>query len=137
VQWSAGKYDSNSCSKEKKMLNKSHCLYLAISVSLLMIWSAMPSVVSANDLTGGITFAGDRGGVCVLIEGECIEESIYFKLDTCDENQEIKEQFKDRTPFTILVPEGEHRLVIMKEGEKVITDTITIKPGEILEYNLP
>lgn len=88
-------------------------------------------------MLGGITFVGDRAGVCVLIEGECIDESIYFKLDTCDSNQTVKEQFKDRTPFTLLVPKGEHRLVIMKEGEKVVSDTITISPEMILEYKLP
>lgn len=118
------------------MLKNSIRLF-SILLFLCMIWAVTPSVVSADELTGGITFSGERAGVCVLIEGEYIEESIYFKLDTCDENQEIKEQFKDRTPFTILVPEGKHRLVIMKEGEKVITDTITIKPEEILEYKLP
>lgn len=122
---------------EKKMLTLSTRLLLTISFFLFLIPAAMPSVVSAGELTGGITFSGEREGVCVLIEGEYIEESIYFKLDTCDENQEIKEQFRDRTPFTILVPEGTHRLVIMKEGEKVITDTITIKPEEVFEYRLP
>lgn len=95
------------------------------------------STVFSQELTGGISFTGDREGVCVLIEGEYIAESIYFKLDTCDDNQEVKEQFKDRAPFTLLVPEGEHRLVIMKEGEKVVTDTIKIKSGEILDYKLP
>lgn len=92
---------------------------------------------SSNEMVGGITFVGEREGVCVLIEGECMEESIYFKLDTCDDNLEVKKQFKDRTPFTLLVPKGEHRLVIMKEGEKVISDTISIDPEKILEYQLP
>ena len=119
------------------MLNKITYHTLALSFFLFFVWSFAPSTVFTEELTGGITFTGDRAGVCVLIEGEFIKESIYFKLDTCDDNQEIKEQFKDRTPFTILVPEGEHRLVIMKEGQKVVTDTITIKSGEILEYKLP
>ena len=119
------------------MLNKITYHILALSFFLFFVGSFVPSTVFAEELTGGITFTGDRAGVCVLIEGEFIKESIYFKLDTCDDNQEVKEQFKDRTPFTILVPEGEHRLVIMKEGQKVVTDTITIKPGEILEYKLP
>ncbi|MDH3330442.1 MAG: hypothetical protein OEM01_14525 [Desulfobulbaceae bacterium] len=119
------------------MLKNVTHLFLAISFYFFFAWSVIPSTVSADELTGGITFAGEREGVCVLIEGEYIEESIYFKLDTCDENQEVKEQFKDRAPFTILVPEGEHRLVIMKEGQKVITDKIKIKPEEILEYKLP
>ena len=104
---------------------------------LFFVYFLAPSTVLADELTGGIRFVGDREGVCVLIEGEYIEESIYFKLDTCDDNQEVKEQFKDRTPFTILVPQGEHRLVIMKEGRKVVSDKITIKPKEILEYQLP
>lgn len=112
-------------------------LFLAACLSIFTVCSFFPSSLLADELTGGITFIGDREGVCVLIEGEYIEESIYFKLDTCDANQEVKEQFKDRTPFTILVPQGEQRLVIMKEGHKVITDKITIKPGEILEYKLP
>jgi hypothetical protein len=119
------------------MLNKITYHILALSFFLFFVWSVVPSTVFAEELTGGITFTGDRAGVCVLIEGEFIKESIYFKLDTCDDNQEVKEQFKYRTPFTILVPEGEQRLVIMKEGQKVVTDTITIKPGEILEYKLP
>ncbi|GAB4340762.1 MAG: hypothetical protein Kow0089_14650 [Desulfobulbaceae bacterium] len=90
-----------------------------------------------EEVLGGITFLGEREGVCVLIEGEYLEESIYFKLDTCDANREVKEQFRDRTPFTLLVPKGSHRLVIMKEGEKVVTDTIAITPGEVTEYRLP
>jgi len=99
---------------------------------------AVPALsASANELMGGVTFVGEREGVCVLIEGECMEESIYFKLDTCDENQEVKSQFKDKTPFTLLVPKGRHRLVIMKEGEKVISDTISISPEKVLEYQLP
>jgi len=99
--------------------------------------SFLPLASSGAEPMGGITFIGDRAGVCVLIECECMEDSIYFKLDTCDENQVVKEQFKDRTPFTLLVPQGEHRLIIMKEGEKVISDQIRITPEEILEYKLP
>lgn len=109
----------------------------AVSFFLFLALTCVVSATHADELTGGITFSGKREGVCVLIEGEYIEESIYFKLDTCDEDLEVKEQFRERTPFTLLVPEGEHRLVIMKEGEKVVTDTITIKPEEILEYELP
>ncbi len=97
----------------------------------------LPDTSFGEEIMGGITFIGEREGVCVLVEGEYIEESIYFKLDTCDDNQIVKEQFKERTPFTLLVPKGEHRLVIMKEGEKVISDTIKISPEEILEYKLP
>lgn len=101
----------------------------------VLLW--LPAALPADELTGGITFVGERDGVCVLIEGEYIEESIYFKLDTCDDNKEVKEEFRDRTPFTILVPEGTHRLVIMKEGSKVITDEIVIKPEAVNEYKLP
>jgi len=111
-------------------------LHLA-EVCIAVILCIAPGICSGNEMLGGVTFVGEREGVCVLIEGECMEESIYFKLDTCDDNQVVKEQFKDRTPFTLLVPKGKHRLVIMKEGEKVISDTITIAPEEILEYKLP
>ena len=54
----------------------------------LLLFLFHPAAVVAGEMLGGITFIGEREGVCVLIEGECIEESIYFKLDTCDENQE-------------------------------------------------
>lgn len=110
--------------------------YLAAACSAFIL-CILPGICCSSEMLGGITFVGDREGVCVLIEGECMDESIYFKLDTCDSNQIVKEQFKDRTPFTLLVPKGEHRLVIMKEGEKVVSDTITISPEMILEYKLP
>jgi uncharacterized protein YlaI len=119
-------------------MQKKITYFSMILTFLLFVLSAIPATASENELsTGGITFIGEREGVCVLIEGEYLEESIYFKLDTCDKNQDVKKQFKDRTPFTLLVPEGEHRLIIMKEGEKVKSDKITIKPQEILEYKLP
>lgn len=107
----------------------------ALLISALFL--LLPIACLGEEILGGITFIGEREGVCVLVEGEYIEESIYFKLDTCDDNQVVKEQFRDRTPFTLLVPKGEHRLVIMKEGEKVVSDTIKIAPEEILEYKLP
>jgi|MTBAKSStandDraft_1061840.scaffolds.fasta_scaffold25637_2 hypothetical protein len=110
---------------------------LQSAACLAILVLSHPDARADEDLLGGITFSGDREGVCVLIEGDFIDESIYFKLDTCDENQTIKEQFKDKTPFTLLVPKGEHRLVIIKEGREVVTDTITINPEEILEYPLP
>ena len=118
------------------MQNKYTTLSLVLSF-LLFFLSVLPAIASDELSTGGITFTGEREGVCVLIEGEYIEESIYFKLDTCDQNHDVKKQFKDRTPFTLLVPEGEHRLLIMKEGEKVISEKIKISPAEILEYKLP
>lgn len=119
------------------MLNRIYRLHPAVFLFALILFMPALSRAAADELMGGITFVGEREGVCVLIEGECMEESIYFKLDTCDENQEIKTQFKDKTPFTLLVPKGQQRLVIMKEGEKVISDTITISPERVLEYQLP
>jgi hypothetical protein len=114
-----------------------HCSRLFIAACISAILFILPITCFSNEMLGGITFVGEREGVCVLIEGECLDESIYFKLDTCDNNKVVKEQFKDRTPFTLLVPKGEHRLIIMKEGEKVISDTITVAPETILEYKLP
>ncbi len=128
---------NNKQQTEESMQKKIAPLSIILSF-LLFFLSALPLIASGDELsTGGIRFTGEREGVCVLIEGEYIEESIYFKLDTCDQNKEVKEQFKDRTPFTLLVPEGEHRMVIMKEGEKVISDQIKIKPEEVLDYKLP
>jgi hypothetical protein len=115
-----------------------HSFSLLITAACIaVILCIAPTICLGDEMRGGVTFVGEREDVCVLIEGECMEESIYFKLDTCDDNQVVKEQFKDRTPFTLLVPKGKHRLVILKEGEKVISDTITISPEEILEYKLP
>ena len=112
-------------------------LHLVAAWTAVLVFVAYPGLCSDEGLLGGITFSGDREGVCVLIEGDFLEDSIYFKLDTCDENLVVKEQFKDKTPFTLLVPNGVHRLIIMKDGREVITDTITIYPEEILEYRLP
>ena len=109
-------------------------MVVVIFVSFVL---ALPVTGFAEKSFGGITFIGDREDVCVLIEGECVQESIYFKLDTCDKDKHIKQEFKDRTPFTLLVPKGVHRLVIMKEGQKVVTQEITIAPEEVLEINLP
>lgn len=118
------------------MQNGNMRLFLATLYAVVIV-ILTGGVALGEEMLGGITFIGERKGVCVLIEGECMDESIYFKLDTCDENREVKEQFKERTPFTLLVPKGEHRLVIMKEGEKVISDTIEITPEKVLEYKLP
>ena len=114
-----------------------HKRFQLVAICFAVILIILPAICFSDEMLGGITFVGEREGVCVLIEGEYLDESIYFKLDTCDNNQFVKEQFKDRTPFTLLVPKGEHRMVIMKEGEKVISDTITIAPNTILEYKLP
>lgn len=109
-------------------------LGVSLVVILLSLMNAAGSF--ANELLGGLAFTGERKGVCVLIEGEFIE-SIYFKLDTCDENQVVKEEFKNRTPFTLVVPKGLHRLVIMKEGHKVVSKMIEIVPEETLYFKLP
>ncbi len=122
---------------EKEVTMHTNRIQGLLLFTLLCTVLLLPAKGMAGEMLGGITFLGEREGVCVLIEGECIDESIYFKLDTCDENQIVKEKFKDKTPFTLLVPKGEHRLIIMKEGEKVISDTITISPEEVLEYKLP
>ncbi|HBI15414.1 MAG TPA: hypothetical protein DDY20_07875 [Desulfobulbaceae bacterium] len=102
----------------------------------LLTWLP-PSTGLGEEQMGGITFIGDRQGVCVSIESECLDKTIDCQLDTCDENQVVREQFRDRTPFTLLVPRGEHRLVIMKDGREVVSETITISPEQILEYKLP
>jgi hypothetical protein len=108
-----------------------------IVVAFVSFVLTLPVIGFADKTFGGITFVGEREDVCVLIEGECVQESIYFKLDTCDKNNDTKQEFKDRTPFTLLVPKGVHRLVIMKEGRKVVTEEITIVPEEVLEFKLP
>ncbi|MBW1749351.1 MAG: hypothetical protein JRJ37_01345 [Deltaproteobacteria bacterium] len=108
-----------------------------IVVAFVSFVLALPVTGFADKTFGGITFIGEREDVCVLIEGECVQESIYFKLDTCDTDKNIKQEFKDRTPFTLLVPKGVHRMVIMKEGRKVVTEEITIVPEEVLEFKLP
>ena len=104
---------------------------------LFLLLAVIPAASAEEEIFGGISFVGDREDVCVLIEGECMEESIYFKLDTCDADNNVKEMFRDKTPFTLRVPKGVHRLVIMKEGQKVVAEGITIIPGEILEFQLP
>ena len=118
-------------------MQKSIAQAFMIVVLFVSFVLALPVTGFAEKSYGGITFVGDREDDCVLIEGECVQESIYFKLDTCDKDQRIKQEFKDRTPFTLLVPKGIHRLVIMKEGQKVVTKEITITPEEILEVKLP
>lgn len=115
--------------------NISHPLLIVIAFISFVL--ALPMTGFAEKTFGGITFVGEREDVCVLIEGECVQESIYFKLDTCDKNNDTKQEFKDRTPFTLLVPKGVHKLVIMKEGRKVVTEEITIVPEQVLEFKLP
>ena len=96
-----------------------------------------PTLSLAEKIFGGLTFLGDRQGICVEIAGECATEDIDFELATCDSNNSEKEKFKKRMPFTILVPKGSHKIVIKKNGEELITDKITIKPEIVLEYQLP
>ncbi len=107
---------------------------LLLLVSFLFLF---PSTSLAEKIFGGLTFTGDRQGVCIEIAGECSSEDILFELATCDSNNAMKEKYKKRMPFTLLVPKGIHELVIKKDGQKVIRDKITIEPEKILEYQLP
>jgi hypothetical protein len=109
-------------------------LNLLLATALLFMFS---TVAFAEETFGGLTFIGDRQGVCVEISGECVREDINFELNTCDSNDLIKAKFKDRMPFTLLVPKGTHELVIRKDGEKVIRDKIVIEPEKVSEYRLP
>ena len=69
-------------------------MIVVIFVSFVL---ALPVTGFAEKTFGGITFVGEREDVCVLIEGECVQESIYFKLDTCDKNKNMQ-----RNKFTHL-----------------------------------
>ncbi len=102
-----------------------------------LLFAFFPGASMGEEIFGGVSFVGDRDGVCVLIEGECVEEAIYFKLDTCDANNKVKEIFKEKIPFTLRVPKGAHRLLIMKQGQKVVAQDIQITAGEVLEIKLP
>lgn len=108
--------------------------YLLLPVIVFLMF---PTASFAETVFGGLTFIGERQGVCIEIEGECAAEDILFELNTCDANNEVKEKFKERMPFTILVPKGSHELVIKKNGKKIIQDEITINPEKVLEYKLP
>ena len=110
------------------------------SLSLFLLTASLfllPATSFAEKIFGGLTFLGDREGICIEIAGECATEDIDFELATCDANNSEKEKFKKRMPFTILVPKGTHTLVIKKNGAKLIDDTIIITPEKILEYQLP
>ncbi|MEN8189440.1 MAG: hypothetical protein ABFS19_06295 [Thermodesulfobacteriota bacterium] len=112
----------------------SRAALLLFLVSLLFF---SPSLVAAAKSFGGLTFLGDRQGICIQIAGECAAEDIQFELATCDANQVPKKKFQERMPFTLLVPVGTHELVI-KKGDKVIrTDSITVESEKVLEYRLP
>lgn len=118
------------------MGRKSLPAFVAAALFFLLC-AAFPGVSMAGEIFGGVSFVGDREGVCVLIEGECVEDAIYFKLDTCDADHNVKEIFKEKTPFTLRVPKGAHRLLIMKEGQKVVAQDIKVTAGEVLEIKLP
>lgn len=111
-------------------------------VSFLALWLLVvpllmfPGMGWTEELFGGITFVGDRKDVCVTIEGECMS-SIDFQLDTCDSNQNTKEKYKNKMPFTLLVPKGAHQLLIKKNGKIVVNEPINIEGEKVLEYQLP
>ena len=112
--------------------------YRILNLFLAAAFLFMVSTVTfAGETFGGLTFIGDRQGVCVEISGECVKEDINFELNTCDSNDLIKEKFKDRMPFTLLVPKGSHELVIKKNGKRIAADTIVIEPEKVSEYQLP
>jgi hypothetical protein len=110
------------------------------SLSLLLLTASLfllPATSFAEKIFGGLTFLGDREGICIEIAGECATEDIDFDLATCNSSNEEKEKFKKRMPFTILVPKGTHKIVIKKNGQELIQDEIKITPEKILEYQLP
>ncbi len=118
------------------MRNKSfyrlQCLLLALILLFLL-----PTASIAEKIFGGLTFIGDRQGVCIEIAGECATEDIDFELATCGADSTEKEKFTKRMPFTILVPKGTHSLVVKKNGKPIATDQITITPEKVLVYQLP
>ena len=48
-----------------------------------------------------------------------------------------KKEYKDKMPFTLLVPNGCHQLLIQKNGKVVANESITINAEKVLEYQLP
>ncbi len=107
---------------------------LLLIVALLVL---LPSVSFAEKSFGGLTFIGNAEGICVEISGECATEDIVFALKTCDPNNVVKEKFKNRMPFTLLVPSGTHYMLLHKNGKALIEDEITILSEKVLEYKLP
>ena len=105
--------------------------------SALVFLLLLPATSFAEEVFGGLTFLGDRQNICIEIAGECSKEDISFDLATCDASNAEKEKFKMRMPFTLLVPQGTHRLVIKKNGKNILTDNITIKAEKVFEYQLP
>ena len=117
------------------MRNERFCLSLGLLLTTLLL--LLPVTAFAEKTFGGLTFIGDRQGICVEIAGECAKEDIDFELATCDANNLEKEKFTKRMPFTILVPKGSHKIVIKKDGKDLLHDVITITPEKVLEYQLP
>lgn len=111
--------------------------YRSLILVLTTFLFLLPTTVLAEKTFGGLTFIGDRQGICVEIAGECAKEDIDFELATCDANNLEKKTFTKRMPFTILVPKGSHKIVIKKDGKDLIHDEITITPEKVLEYQLP
>jgi len=121
----------------KKNLSKEEDMKKGLFVLVFALLILLPvSTLAANGF-GGLTFIGDRQGVCVEIDGSCVSETISFDLDTCDANQVEKEQYREKMPFTLLVPVGTHKMIIKKDGKKIVTDEIRISAEEVLEYKLP
>ncbi|HID02503.1 MAG TPA: hypothetical protein EYP18_04750 [Desulfobacterales bacterium] len=117
---------------------KNQNLFLSLSLFLFVAFLfLLPATSFAEKIFGGLTFTGDREGICIEIAGECATEDINFELATCDANNAEKEKFKKRMPFTILVPKGNHKIVIKKNGKELIQDEIDITPEKVLEYQLP
>ena len=58
--------------------------WIVIVAALLFL---VPLSCLAEGNSGGITLIGDRQGVCVKIDGECVSETISFKLSIRDANQ--------------------------------------------------
>jgi hypothetical protein len=108
--------------------------HLLLAAVLLFLF---PTLSSAANTFGGLTFIGDQQGICIEISGECVAEDIVFELKTCDATNSVKGKFKDRMPFTLLVPVGTHYMLINKDGKKLIEDEITIVLEKVLEYKLP
>lgn len=111
-----------------------YCRLVALTAILVFL---TPLSCIADRGFGGITFIGDRQGICVEIDGDCVSETISFELTTCDANQVEKERYRDKMPFTLLVPVGTHNLTIKKDGRNILSDKITITAEKVLEYNLP
>ncbi len=116
------------------MRQKIYTMLVSMFVAALVV---LPSAAwSSGEMFGGITFVGDRKGVCISIKGECLS-AIDFQLETCDTNLNSKERYKGKMPFTLLVPVGVQQLEIKRNGKVVVNEPITIQAEVVLEYQLP